>query len=58
MLLDLKNFEISNPDTGAPWIVYIQVCAGQFLELFYGGEPKTAKDGDIGFTICALLSTM
>lgn len=45
-----KIFEISNPDTGAPWIVYIQVCAGQFLELFYGGEPKTAKDGDIGFT--------
>ena len=45
-----KIFEINSPDTGSPWIVYIQVCAGQFLELFYGGEPKTAKDEDIGFT--------
>lgn len=45
-----KIFELANPQTGAPWIVYIQICPGQFLELFYGGEPRTAKDADLGFT--------
>lgn len=45
-----KIFEISHPETGAPWIVYVQVCPGQFLELFYGGAPRTATDADTGFT--------
>ncbi len=46
----LKIFELSNPQTGKPWIVYVQICKGQFLELFYDCEPRTAKDADIGFT--------
>ena len=44
-----KIFELPNPDTGAPWIVYIQVAKGQFLELFYtepGSEiPEEAPVG-------------
>lgn len=30
-----KAFEL-NDDKGAPWIVYIKICTGQFIELFYG----------------------
>lgn len=44
-----KVFELNNPETGEPWIVYIQVGPGQFLELFYGGTQKKAEEeGDIG----------
>ena len=32
-----KVFEIAQPKTGAPWIVYLNVCPGQFVELFYDG---------------------
>lgn len=35
-----KAFELHN-DQGEPWIVYIKVCEGQFIELFYGGEHKS-----------------
>lgn len=45
-----KVFEINEPNTGAPWIVYLNVCKGQFLELFYGGEKDNPWHGDlIGF---------
>ena len=40
-----KMFELANPDTGKPWIVYIQVCKGQFLELFYT-DPDAQITGD------------
>ncbi|MDO4274545.1 MAG: VOC family protein [Eubacteriales bacterium] len=44
-----KVFELANPDTKEPWIVYVQVCAGQFLELFYGGSRNhTQAEGEIG----------
>lgn len=33
-----KAFEIANPKDGSPWIVYLNVAPGQFVELFYGGE--------------------
>ncbi len=45
-----KIFELNHPETGAPWIVYVQVAPGQFLELFYDGKERTAKDEDLGFT--------
>ena len=32
-----KAFDIPEPETGKPWIDYIAVAPGQFLELFYGG---------------------
>ena len=45
-----KAFDIPNPDTGAPWIIYLSVRPGQFLELFYGGKQENPwRDGLIGF---------
>lgn len=40
-----KVFEIPRPETGEPWIVYLNVCKGQFLELFYGGTETPAAEG-------------
>ena len=45
-----EAFEFSHPDTGAPWIVYLGISPGQFIELFYGGaEDCPWKDSRIGF---------
>lgn len=54
-----KVFE-PHKDNGDPWIVYLKICKGHFLELFYDGkndrdyafdfrktgykEPKTSSD--------------
>ena len=35
-----KAFEMTKDD-GKPWIVYIKVADGQFIELFYGGVGVT-----------------
>lgn len=35
-----KAFELNRPD-GEPWIVYLKVSRGQFIELFYGGKERT-----------------
>lgn len=35
-----KAFSIPNPETGAPWIEYLAIGGGQFLELFYGGKTE------------------
>lgn len=32
-----KAFEINQPETGEPWIVYLYAGGGQFVELFYDG---------------------
>lgn len=37
-------FSIADPQTGKPWIEYLRVGTGQFIELFYPGE---------GFAPCA-----
>ncbi|TBL81988.1 VOC family protein [Paenibacillus thalictri] len=37
-----KAFELSRD--GQPWIVYIKIKEGQFIELFYGGESKIEFD--------------
>lgn len=34
-----RAFELKD-DKGNPWIEYIKVCEGQFIELFYGGVNK------------------
>lgn len=49
-----KVFELNNPDTGKPWIVYVQVAKGQFLELFYTDpDKKEIRSTDVGFShIC------
>lgn len=35
-----KAFEIPHPETGKPWIVYLCVSKGQFVELFYDGTME------------------
>ena len=35
-----KAFTMNHPKTGAPWIVYVYVAEGQFIELFYGGVTE------------------
>ncbi|HSU79340.1 MAG TPA: VOC family protein [Candidatus Angelobacter sp.] len=45
----LKAFEIHD-DHDEPWIVYLKVCEGQFIELFYGGKTKPEQvEAPIGF---------
>lgn len=44
-----KAFELHKED-GSPWIVYVKVPDGRFIELFYGGEVKAlAAANQIGF---------
>ncbi|MBP7402663.1 MAG: VOC family protein [Clostridia bacterium] len=38
-----KAFDIPEPGTGKPWIVYLAVAPGQFLELFYGGTTPVRE---------------
>lgn len=49
--LGLKQvFDIPRPETGEPWIVYLQVAKGQYVELFYGGEtPNPWNEQLLGF---------
>ena len=45
-----KAFDIDRPGTGEPWIVYLSISKGQFLELFYGGTQFDPwNDSKIGF---------
>ena len=45
-----KAFEIPNPQTGKPWIVYLCAGKGQFVELFYDGTVENPwNDTLIGF---------
>ncbi|GAA0845406.1 VOC family protein [Bifidobacterium pullorum subsp. gallinarum] len=45
-----RAFDIAN-DQGEPWIEYIKVCDGQFIELFYGGQNKPAHvERPVGFS--------
>ncbi|MEK3888316.1 VOC family protein [Bacillus sp. FSL K6-3431] len=45
-----KLFELNTADN-EPWIVYLKVCEGQFIELFYGGsENVTMDDTTIGYS--------
>ena len=43
-----KAFEINDKE-GKPWIVYLKVADGKFLELFYGGvkDPDSHYAGDL-----------
>ncbi|MDD2978436.1 MAG: VOC family protein [Hespellia sp.] len=46
-----KAFEMSEPNTGEPWIVYLHAGGNQFIELFYGGVNFTEYDNaNIGFS--------
>ncbi|MFD1676985.1 VOC family protein [Alicyclobacillus fodiniaquatilis] len=44
-----KAFEIHDK-AGNPWIVYVKIPDGRFIELFYGGKVKLARDSHrVGF---------
>ena len=43
-----KAFEI-NDDNGNPWIVYMYIGDGQFIELFYGDKNGERARGNIGY---------
>ncbi|MGM7683453.1 VOC family protein [Cytobacillus sp. Hm23] len=44
-----KLFELKNSDD-EPWIVYLKIREGQFIELFYGGKKTNEVDGStIGY---------
>jgi lactoylglutathione lyase len=54
-VLGLKQvFEIKEPGTGAPWIVYLHLDKKQFVELFYNGAKDNPWDPSLrGFNhIC------
>jgi len=42
-----KAFELDNPATGKPWIVYLYLGGGQFIELFYGGETDNFWNSEL-----------
>ena len=45
-----RAFGFRHPETGAPWIEYLHIASGEFVELFYGGvEARPWNDGLIGF---------
>ena len=39
-----RAFDMPEPETGEPWIVYVYAGSGQFVELFYGGEKDYSWD--------------
>ncbi|MFD2114269.1 VOC family protein [Paenibacillus yanchengensis] len=46
-----KMFEIPHPKTKEPWIVYLKVRAGQYIELFYDGKNIPEKvEKPIGYS--------
>jgi lactoylglutathione lyase len=49
-----KSFEINEPETGKPWIVYLHLADRQFVELFYNGTKDNPWDSSLrGFNhIC------
>lgn len=51
LALGFQNaFQILHPETEKPWIIYLGICPGRFLELFYGGETEHPwEDTQIGF---------
>jgi len=44
-----KAFEIKD-ENGQPWINYIKVTDGQFIELFYGGKESKNSQDAAGFS--------
>lgn len=46
-----KAFEMKNPKDGSPWIVYVSIGGGQFIELFYGAkDPSEVTSDRIGYS--------
>lgn len=46
-----RAFDMADPKTGKPWIVYVHVAGDQFIELFYDGVNSIPySDANIGFS--------
>ncbi|MBS4218348.1 VOC family protein [Bacillus sp. FJAT-49711] len=43
-----KIYELPD-DSGNPWLIYLKVRDGQFIELFYGGERRYTNANAAGF---------
>lgn len=52
-----RLFDMLHPETGKPWIVYVSMGNGQFIELFYGGETDNPWNSGLrGFNhICVIV---
>ena len=52
-----KAFSIPEPETGKPWIEYLYIGGGQFIELFYDGTKDNPWSPELrGFNhICLLV---
>jgi lactoylglutathione lyase len=51
-----KAFEFSNPANGEPWIVYLYLGEGEYIELFYGGKVDAPWRSELrGFNHIAIL---
>lgn len=49
-----RAFQLDREGTPSPWIVYIQVAPGHFIELFPGGHGEN-KLGELGYNHLCLL---
>jgi lactoylglutathione lyase len=56
-VLGLKRaFEFANPQNGDPWIVYLYLGEGEYIELFYNGTVDTPWRPELrGFNHIAIL---
>lgn len=51
-----KAFEFDNPQTGKPWIIYLYVGEGTYIELFYDGEEDNPWKPELrGFSHISIL---
>lgn len=51
-----KAFEFANPENGAPWIVYLYLGEGDYIELFYDGTVDNVWRPELrGFNHIAIL---
>jgi lactoylglutathione lyase len=51
-----KAFEFANPKDGSPWIVYLYLGEGEYIELFYDGTVDNAWRPELrGFNHIAIL---
>ena len=41
-----RAFSLEHPQTGEPWIEYVGLADGLFIELFYNGTPRTENNDD------------
>lgn len=42
-----RAFDIPNPENGKPWIEYLYIADGQFIELFYDGTKDNPWNSEL-----------